>query len=400
MWAAMILLLYYQGAFRPRAVPPLKELVKQAQTAEAKAGKDPVKLKDAARAYEAVAGVKLYRRSQEAADCLLRAAVIYDTKLKDENRAVNTYKRIKKDYPPEKYEAAGVARTRLNAIEVAIDRRHSKDIGYKAIDWLVAMTGRNRHYSYALALFIITVVFKLITTPLSHAQYKSMKEMQRVQPLMKQLQEKYKDNQQELGKKMMELYKQHGVNPLSSCLPLLVQLPILMLLYYKLILPYLHQLGKGDFLWIGSFLAHRFPGIVAPNLSEPDIPLVIIYTISMIVSQKLSIVDPSQAEQQKLMMYAMPIAFAVLFRTFPSALMLYWLLFNIISTIQQYHILRQPAGPDPHVPGSGAAVGPEQPPRRPAAIPGRRSRRRRRRFEALRRPRPIWQPIPGPDCAR
>ena len=173
-----------------------------------------------------------------------------------------------------------------------------------------------------------------------------------------------------------------------------------MLLYYKVILPYGYQFVKGGFLWIGTPLAHRFPGIVAENLSMPDIPLVIIYTISMIVSQKLSMVDPSQADQQKIMMYAMPIVFAWIFRTFPSAFMLYWLFFNVISTAQQYYILKQPAGPDPHVPGSSAPSGggggevPQQP-RRPAAIPGSRSRRRRRRFDSLLRPRPAWRPSPG-----
>ena len=403
MWAAMILLLYYQGAFKPRAAPALNVLVKDARTAEAKAGNDPAKLKGVVKQYEGIAGIKQYKRSEAAADSLLRAAVIYETKLKNENQAVNTYKRITTDYRTSKFGALAEAKSRLEALQVAIDGRHSKDIGYKAIDWLVAMTGRNRHYSYALALLIITVVFKLITTPLSHAQYKSMKEMQRLQPLMKQLQAKFKDNQQELGKKMMELYKEHGVNPLSGCLPMLVQMPILMLLYYKVILPYQYQFVRGEFLWIGSFLAQRFPGIVAPDLSMPDIPLVIIYTISMIISQKLSVVDPSQADQQKMMMYALPLVFAFIFRTFPSALMLYWLLFNVISTIQQYHILKQPTGPDPHVPGSGAPAGPSAPaqqPRRPGAIPGSRSRRRRRRFEGLRLPRPAWQPIPGPDCAR
>ena len=400
MWAAMLLFMYSQNKGKTQVIPPLNVLVKQAQDAERSAGNDAGKLKRVVGQYEAIAKIKQYKQSEEAADSLLRVGIIYETKLKNENQAVNTYQRITNAFSPEKSRAGAEAKTRLVTLKAKMDRRHAKDIGYQAIDWLVAVTGRNPKYSYALALLIITIIFKAITTPLSHAQYKSMKEMQRIQPLVKQLQAKYKDNQQELGKKTMDLYKEHGVNPLSGCLPLLVQMPILMLLYYKVILPYGFQFTKGEFLWIGSWLSHKYPAIVAANLSLPDIPLVLIYTVSMIISQKLSMVDPSQAQQQKIMMYAMPILFAWIFRTFPSAFMLYWLFFNVISTAQQYQILKQPTGPDPHLPAAGPTGGaegggPSKPPKRSTAVPGSRSRRRRRRFEAVRIPRPAWQPTPS-----
>ena len=399
LWGVMILFLFNYGPFKAKPVPSMNELLKQAQTAEQKAGDDKKALTKAAQQFAGVS--KAYPRTEEGSEALLHAAFIYDTKLKNERMAVATYKDVIKRYPPDKYKAGAEAKTRLVAYETAMDKKHSKELGYKAIDWLVNITGRDSRWSYAIALLVITLAFKFVTTPLSHKQYQSMKEMQRLQPLIKQLQEKYKDNQQELGKKMMDLYKEHGVNPLSGCLPLLIQMPVLMLLYYKVILPYQYQFVKGAFLWIGSPLADRFPGIVAHDLSLPDIPLVIIYTISMIVSQKLSMVDPSQADQQKVMMYAMPVMFAFIFRSFPSAFMLYWLFFNIVSTAQQYYILRKPTGPDPHVPGGTATTGgrgssetPQQP-RRPGPVPGSRSRRRRRRFEGVLRPRVIWRPLPA-----
>ena len=80
----------------------------------------------------------------------------------------------------------------------------------------------------------------------------------------------------------MALYKEHSINPLSGCLPLLVQMPILMLLYYKVIIPYSYQFSKGGFLWIGTSLANKWPAIVAANLSMPDMPLLVIYTIAVL----------------------------------------------------------------------------------------------------------------------
>ncbi|MCX6374935.1 MAG: YidC/Oxa1 family membrane protein insertase [Armatimonadetes bacterium] len=195
MWAAMLLFMYSQNKGKTQVILPLNTLVKQAQDAERSAGNDAGKLKRVVGQYEAIAKIKQYKQSEEAADSLLRVGIIYETKLKNENQAVNTYQRITRAFSPEKSRAGAEAKTRLGTLKAKMDRRHAKDIGYKAIDWLVAVTGRNPKYSYALALLIITIIFKAITTPLSHAQYKSMKEMQRIQPLVKQLQAKYKDNQ-------------------------------------------------------------------------------------------------------------------------------------------------------------------------------------------------------------
>jgi YidC/Oxa1 family membrane protein insertase len=179
-----------------------------------------------------------------------------------------------------------------------------------------------------------------------------MKEMQKIQPLVRELQEKYKGDQQQIGAKTMELYKEHGVNPFAGCLPVIVQFPVLWLLYVMVRL-YQVQFAHGEFLWIGSSLAHKFPGIVGANLALPDVALVIIYIISMIISQKIAIVDPSQAEQQKIMMWTMPLVFGYIFWKFPSAFMLYWLLFNILSTAQQYAIMKGPQTPATAVAGGG-----------------------------------------------
>ncbi len=230
-----------------------------------------------------------------------------------------------------------------------LDKLNSSDIKYKVIDFLVRITGKVPAFSYWFAIILITFLVKLILTPLTHMQFKSMKEMQRIAPLVKEIQAKYKGDQKTIGEKTMALYKEHGVNPFASCLPLLVQMPILILLFYT-IKSYEFQFAKGTFLWIGSELSHLTsfrvmfnPGqlvwVTAKNLSEPDLILVVLYVISMYISTKLSSVDPTQAEQQKMMAIVMPLMFAFLFAGFPSAFLLYWLVFNILQTVQQYYIL-------------------------------------------------------------
>lgn len=230
-----------------------------------------------------------------------------------------------------------------------LDRLNSSDIKYKVIDFLVRITGKIPSFSYWFAIILITFLVKLALTPLTHMQFKSMKEMQKVAPLVKEIQAKYKGDQKTIGEKTMALYKEHGVNPFASCLPLLVQMPILILLFYT-IKSYEFQFAKGTFFWIGSGLSHLAsfkvmfnPGqlvwVTARNLSEPDLILVVLYVISMYISTKLSSVDPTQAEQQKMMAVVMPLMFAFLFAGFPSAFLLYWLVFNILQTVQQYYIL-------------------------------------------------------------
>ncbi len=395
--ASLAFFLYFQKRNTPQVPPPIQTLIAQAQKEELAAKGDTKKLKGVAGKYLSIGTAKAYQTTEEAAQARLHSGELYEKKIKDDTRAVDVYTKLVADYSKTESISANEAKVRLEALKKRMTEKRSSEIGYKAIDWLVALTGRNPEYSYALALLIITLIFKIVTTPLSHAQYKSMREMQKIQPLMKELQAKYKDNQQEQGKKMMELYKEHGVNPLSGCLPLLVQMPILIGLYRYVISPYQFQFSQGHFLWIGSGLSRLYPSLVGTDLSMPDIPLVIIYTISMIWSQKLSVVDPNQGPEQKMMMYMMPLMFAFMFKGFPSAFMLYWLFFNVISTTQQYYILKHPSG------GGGAAgvtdggivkvpVGPAEP-KKSTVAPGSKSNKRKKRFQIA--PRITVQPTPG-----
>lgn len=403
----MMLVLFFmwnfmsQKAAQQKPTIVVKPSLARAQDLEKQAGDDKKKLGgDVINAYRAVAEAE--PTSEDAAKARLQIGIIDQTKIGNSDGAVDEYAALLRDYGPRNYPEVAEAKNRL----AEIDSRNKTNTTwggaylYRIIDSLVNLTGKNPAYSYVLALLIITLAFKFITTPLSHAQFKQMREMQKIQPLVKELQTKYKDDQKALGEKTMALYKEHGVNPFGSCLPLLVQMPFLLLLY-KMVRLYKVGFVHGSFLWIGSGATHDLPAfftvlgkkipLIAANLALPDLPLLLIYVASMIISQKLTMVstDPSQIEQQKMMAYMMPIMFGVMFMTFPSAFMLYWLFFNIISTVQQYFIMKPMMGqgnsPDSTSGGGGETVKADlvQTSEQPQTNPGPKAKRRKKKFQAI-----------------
>jgi len=183
--------------------------------------------------------------------------------------------------------------------------------------------------NYGVALILFTVLVKLILHPLTQQQFKALKEQQKIQPELNKLREKYKDTPENLNREMAELYQRHKINPMGGCLPLLIQFPILAILY-SAINAYSSKFANANFLWIKS-------------LAAPDLPLLIIYGISMVASSLFSSSiseDPSQRTSQLFMGIGLPIVFTVMFRNFPSAFILYWFVFNILSTIQQVYVMR------------------------------------------------------------
>jgi membrane protein insertase Oxa1/YidC/SpoIIIJ len=161
-----------------------------------------------------------------------------------------------------------------------------------------------------------------------------------------------------------------------------------MTLFY-MINAYKFQFEKGTFFWIGSALSNLHGWVVpigpggkvwftAGNLAEADLILVVLYLISMYVSTKMSAVDPTQAEQQKMMAIVMPLMFAFIFAGYPSAFLLYWLVLNILQTAQQYMIMHAPEPPAAGTGASGTPV-PTEPSSPTNTDRASRSRRRRRR---------------------
>ena len=198
------------------------------------------------------------------------------------------------------------------------------------------------------SLIVLALLIRLAFWPLVTMQYKSMAEMQQIQPKVKALQAKFKSDPQKMNQEVMALYKEHGVNPFASCLPLVVQLPILFSLYWAIIAekPIFAQESWG---WIGSPVSINSPQIfgihlLAPSLAQPDLILLVLYIVSMYFSVKFGSPpspDPAQAQQQKIMAFMSPVFIAWFGRTWPSALILYWFSINIFTMAQQVFLMRR-----------------------------------------------------------
>ncbi len=182
-------------------------------------------------------------------------------------------------------------------------------------------------HNYGVAIIILTILIKVIFWPLGNKSYQSMKEMQKLQPKMAALREKYKDDKTRLSQESMALYKTHKVNPLGGCLPMLVQIPVFFGLYKALL--YAIELRHSPFVWWIQDLSAKDPYYITP----------IIMGATMFIQQKMTPTgaDPMQA---KIMLF-MPVIFTFMFLNFPSGLVIYWLFNNIISIGQQVYINRQ-----------------------------------------------------------
>jgi YidC/Oxa1 family membrane protein insertase len=195
--------------------------------------------------------------------------------------------------------------------------------------------------NWGLAIVILSLLIYLILFPLTLKQMRSMKEMQVLQPKVEELRKLYKDNPQRMNKEVLELYREHKVNPFGGCLPLLLQMPIFFALYQALLRS--AALKGAKFLWI-------------KDLSEPDrlwlIPfslpilgnevniLPILMTIGMFIQQKISPQSASSAssEQQKMMVVLMPLLFGIIFYHMPAGLVLYWFVNSTLMLVYQWRI--------------------------------------------------------------
>ena len=199
--------------------------------------------------------------------------------------------------------------------------------------------------NYGIDIILLTVLVKLVTVPLTQKSYKSMQELQKLQPQMKKLQEKYADDRTALNKEVMELYRRHNVNPLGGCLPMVFQMPIFIGLYNALLSAV--ELRHARFaLWINDLSApDRLPPIPHPPLAvvagvDIRVPvLTLLMGVSMVIQQRMT---PASADPtQQRMMMIMPLVFTVMFINFPSGLALYWLVNNVLTIAQQMILQRR-----------------------------------------------------------
>jgi YidC/Oxa1 family membrane protein insertase len=192
--------------------------------------------------------------------------------------------------------------------------------------------------SYGIDIILLTVLIKLLMWPLTHKSFTSMKRMQKLQPQMEKIKEKYADDKEKLNKEIMELYKRNGVNPLGGCLPMVLQFPVFIGLYNALSTPI--ELRHAPFMWI-------------KDLSRPDwqslpfmfngwhlgVPILTIFMGASMFLQQWMTPSAGDPNQRKMMML-MPLMFTFMFVSFPAGLTVYWLINNLLSIAQQYWINR------------------------------------------------------------
>ena len=188
--------------------------------------------------------------------------------------------------------------------------------------------------NWAVAIILLTLVVKLLTLPLTHKQYKSMAAMKAIQPQLKEIQEKYKDDRMRLQQEMMGLYKVNGVNPLAGCLPVVAMMPVYISLYrtiYSSVELYHAPLG----LWIHD-LSERDPTYILPVL------LGVVFLIQARLNP-----PTGDAMQQKLMTTIMPILFTAMMLFLPSGLVVYILCNTLLGIAQQAYMNKVVATPMP-----------------------------------------------------
>lgn len=200
--------------------------------------------------------------------------------------------------------------------------------------------------NYGVAIIVLTLVIKLLFFPLTQRQFKAMKITQLLQPEMKRLQEQYKDDPKQLQQEMMALWKKHGANPFSGCLPLLVQLPFFFAIY--------SAISSAKFKAMISMpgVNPGFDPVWLKNLAIPD-PFFILPALIVLLtwlSQRQMPVDPNQ----KVLMAILPIMMGVISFKLPAGVLIYWVTQQGISTLQQWWMLKS-SHPVPTV-GTGAEV--------------------------------------------
>ncbi|HDD44145.1 MAG TPA: membrane protein insertase YidC [Candidatus Desulfofervidus auxilii] len=199
-----------------------------------------------------------------------------------------------------------------------------------ALNWFYKFT-----HNYGIAIILLTIVIKILFWPLTHKSFKSMQDLQKLQPHIARIRKQYKDDKEALNRELMNLYRTYKVNPFGGCLPIFLQIPVFFALY-KLLLhaielrhaPFITYLPFTKKIWLAD-LSAKDPYYITP----------ILMGISMVVQQKMtpSSLDPKQSK----FMLLVPIFFTFLFLNFPSGLVLYWLVNNILSIIQQFYINRK-----------------------------------------------------------
>ena len=195
------------------------------------------------------------------------------------------------------------------------------------LEHIVVFLYQNVIANYGIVIILLTIIVRMVLTPLTISQTKSMAKMQKMQPQIKELQKKHKDDKQKLQQETMEFYKKNNVNPLAGCLPLVLQMPVFFALFQTLRNPterVTDVVKDFNFLWLNL------------NERDPYYILVILMVATMFLSTKLTTTDPKQTK----IMYLMPVVFGFISWQFPAGILVYWVTTNVWSIGQQYIVNR------------------------------------------------------------
>lgn len=225
-------------------------------------------------------------------------------------------------------------------LDRSVDLGYFSFVGFPllwALRWSHSVT-----HNYGIDIILLTFVIKILFWPLTHKSFQTMRAMQKLQPQMTRLREQYKDNQEALNKEMIELYRRHKVNPFGGCLPMLLQFPVFIGLYQALMNAV--ELRHAPFmLWIDDLSApDRLGSVALPFIEPPGIPVLTILMGASMLAQQWMAPPAGDPAQQRIMML-MPLLFTFVFVNFPSGLVLYWLVNNLLTIAQQGWIMRQAA---------------------------------------------------------
>jgi YidC/Oxa1 family membrane protein insertase len=252
-----------------------------------------------------------------------------------------------------------------------------------AADWLITLLHDEVGLSWGWAIVGLTVIVRLLMIPLTIKQIRSMNALRVLQPQVKAIQEKYKDDRQRMQQEMMKFYQENNVNPFASCLPLLLQLPVFMALFFLLngddFKEQVRATGEQSFLFIEDLTAKATGGDL--------VILMVLFIGSQMASTMVMSVTADKTQQR--IMLLLPLVFAALVPSFPAGLLVYWITTNF-WTLGQAIVVRKispppvPVGSVPGTPAPAAALadggtsGGPSPPRRPPPPPPRKKKRRRR----------------------
>jgi YidC/Oxa1 family membrane protein insertase len=224
---------------------------------------------------------------------------------------------------------AGPAQTDLD--EIAPGLGLTVDYGWLTIIatplfWMMSLFNDWTH-NWGVAIILLTILIKLVFFPLSAASYRSMAKMRVVAPKLEKIKQQYGDDREKLNRAMMDLYKNEKINPLGGCLPVLIQIPVFIALYWS-ILASVEMRFAPFFGWITDLSA-----------ADPYYILPVIMGLSMVVQMRLNPVPPDPIQAK--VMQIMPIAFSIIFFFFPAGLVLYSIVNNLLSIAQQWYITRE-----------------------------------------------------------